>query len=69
MTLLKEAVREQRKENCQLEDELHHLYEEIRKKETEGKKRDDKNESLLLEIRVLRDILIAEKNEREVLLF
>jgi hypothetical protein len=32
MKLLKEEVRQQRDENCKLEDELHHLYEEIRRR-------------------------------------
>lgn len=64
MKLLKEAVKEERAANQQLEDQLFRTYEDIKRRETESKRRDDKNEGLLLEIRMLRDALIGEKNER-----
>ncbi len=41
----------------------------MKKIELESKKREEKNEALLLEIRTLKDALIAERTEKQVVLY
>jgi len=59
IVILKEALLSERQANKQLEDQLYQRGEKLKKMEMESKKREEKNEALLLEIRSLKDALVA----------
>ena len=60
--ILKEALIGEREANRKLEGQLYERAERLKKIQVETKKREEKNEALLLEIRSLKDALIAERN-------
>lgn len=64
--MLKDAIVDERRKKAKLTEDLTAIEDKLKKYEVENKKKEEKNEALIAEIKSLKDALIVERNHKQV---